>query len=224
MTVAWVSKGQTHIVFEGILVALIIISFIRSTIFVVRSKQHSNRNKKNCIPNCQRYQEASNILSELAREMNVELNPTKSFKVSTQFGGASADGRTVHIEYSVLYCLDNIALKGVLAHELGHIKKKHQKKMRLSYVVFVFISIIPIAYGLSSKSQTIIPFLITFLLFVLVRSFISWDHEFEADRIAAKYIREDMAYALEEFGKLIYRPGDTLDHPSFKKRISRISP
>ena len=68
-----------------------------------------------------------------------------------------------------------------------------------------------------------IPILLTFTIGTLVFSLVSWRDEYEADAAATEYVgKKDMAYALEQVAKHIYRPGDTLAHPSFKKSISRL--
>ena len=63
------------------------------------------------------------------------------------------------------------------------------------------------------------------LVGIIVWSFLSWRREFEADAEGANSVTADvMAHALEECSKFIYRPGGTLEHPSFKNRILRVSP
>jgi len=115
--------------------------------------------------------------------------------------------------------LDNLALKGIFAHELAHLRKRHFAKGLLSVLVFIPVLI----YGFVSSFWPIIPIVLTVTIWVLVFSLISWHHEYEADAIGAEYVRKkDMAYALEQAAGLIHRPGDTLVHPSFKKRISRL--
>jgi Zn-dependent protease with chaperone function len=77
-----------------------------------------------------------------------------------------------------------------------------------------------------STTKYLFVVLVLLILFgILMRSFLSWQREFEADAEGTKCVGPDtMAHALEEASKFIYRPGGTLDHPSFKNRILRVSP
>jgi Zn-dependent protease with chaperone function len=172
-----------------------------------------------------------NIMAELASAMNVKLHPTKSLEFVPALKGARSAprpffsgcklhlGGTVYIGCTILCGLDNLALKGILAHELAHLKKRHSVKGLLSILVFVPVPV----YAFVSKSMLMIPILLNSTIGVLVFSLISWHHEYEADAVAAEYVGEkDMAYALEQAAGLIHRPGDTLLHPSFNKRISHL--
>jgi len=169
--------------------------------------------------------------------MDVKLHPTKSFKIALGLKGAQSwpnpfcsrckvhYGGIVIIGYTILCGLDNIALKGVLAHELAHIKKRH---FAIIFLVFLPVFIPMFVYGFVSKSWLIIPilliFIISFIIWIPVLSKISHRQEYEADAIAAEYAggEKSMAYALEQAAKFIDRPGDTLSHPSFEKRIARL--
>lgn len=224
LVIALVSSGQVRTVSIGILTILVIILFIRLFIYWSKSSRKSN-------PDCHRGHEAMNIMAELANEMNVKLHPTKSLQIVPGLRGANSAplpffsgckahfGGTVHVGCTILCGLDNLALKGILAHELAHLKKWHYARGLLSFLVVIPVTV----YGFVSKSMPTIPILLTITIGILVFSLISWRHEYEADAVAAEYVgKKDMAYALEQIARLIYRPGDTLAHPSFKKRISRL--
>jgi Zn-dependent protease with chaperone function len=80
-----------------------------------------------------------------------------------------------------------------------------------------------LVYGLVSRSVAVIPVLLSFAVFGLVISLISWHNEYEADAVAAEYVgKECMVYALEQVAQLLHRRRDTYTHPSFKRRISRL--
>ena len=226
LVIALVSAGQIRIVSIGIVSILVIILFIRLIIYWSGSSRKSN-------PECHRGHEAMNIMSELAsqNEMNVKLHPTKSLKIVPELKGAKSAltpffsgckvhfGGTVRIGCTTLCGLDNRALKGILAHELAHLRKRHYAKGFLSFLVAIPV----IVYVFVSRSVPIIPVLLTITIGILVFSLIYWHHEYEADAVAADFIgKKDMAYAHEKIAGLIHRPGDTLAHPSFKKRISRL--
>lgn len=171
------------------------------------------------------------IMVDLASKMDVKLHPTKSLEIVPELRGARSAphpflsgykvhfGGTVHIGCTILCGLDNPALAGILAHELAHLRKGHSVKVMLSFLVFIPV----LVYWSVSESWPIIPILLTFAIWALVLSLISWQNEYEADAVAAEYVeKKPMAYALKQVARLIDRPGDTLTHPSFKKRISRL--
>lgn len=110
--------GQEELGLVYITGVLFVILLIRYVLFV-------SKDQRKCIPDCRRSREASNILLELATEMHVRLCETKPLEVLAQFNGARTDGKAVQLGSSLLYGLDDAALKGVLAHELGHIQKGH---------------------------------------------------------------------------------------------------
>jgi len=224
LLVVIVSAGQVRAVSIVISSILGVILFIRLAIYGFCSSHESN-------PDCHKGHEAVNIMAELANEMSVKLHPTKPLEVVPGLRGAKSMplpvfsrcrvyfvGR-VYIGCTILCCLNNLALKGILAHELAHLKKNHSVKGLLCLLVFVPV----LVYSIVSNSIPITPSLLTLVIFALVFSVISWQHEYEADGIAAKYVTNtNMAHALEQVARLLYRPGDTLVHPSFKKRISRL--
>lgn len=200
-----------------------ILAFALFVILVIRYFMFFNNDQRKCIPDCPRSLEATRILLELANEMRVNLRQTKPLEVPAQFNGARCDGEKIELGSSLLYGLDDAALKGIFAHELGHIKNNHPLKIRLSYLLFLpaFISL---PFAMMSKYAFVIVVLLI-LAGIIVWSLLSWIREFEADAEGAKSVGVDtMAHALEECSKFIYRPGGTLEHPSFKNRILRVSP
>jgi len=223
LVIALVSAGQAKVVSIGIFSTLVIILFIR-LIYWSRSARKSNLD-------CCKANEAMNIMTELANKMNVKLHPTEPLEIVPELRSAKSipwpffSGRKVHfagrvrIGCTILCGLDNLALKGILAHELAHLRKNHSVKGLFLLLIFVPV----LVYWIASNSVPIIPILLTFAIGTLVFSLISWQQEYEADAVAAEYVKKkDMAYALDQITRLIHRPGDTLVHPSFKKRISRL--
>jgi Zn-dependent protease with chaperone function len=171
------------------------------------------------------------LMAKLASEMNVRLHPAKWLEIVPELRGARSIpwlflGWKVHfrgrvcIGCTILCGLDNIALKGIIAHELAHLKEKHF----LRFLAFLLLFFAVLVYLYVSKSTTAcLLTLLTVTIEILVYSLVSWRQEYEADAVAAKYVGpKDMAHALEQVARLMYRPGDTLTHPSFKKRISRL--
>jgi Zn-dependent protease with chaperone function len=209
---------QQGILFQIVTSALFVILLIRYLLFLYNDSRPN-------LPDSPRSQEASKMLSELVDDMHIEKRQIP-LRVLAQLKGAQTDGKTVEIGSSLLFGLNDADLKGILAHELGHIKKGHPSKSRQSVLVFLpaFISLLFLPFVSTTKYLFVV--LVLLILFgILMRSFLSWQREFEADAEGTKCVGPDtMAHALEEASKFIYRPGGTLDHPSFKNRILRVSP
>jgi Zn-dependent protease with chaperone function len=173
-----------------------------------------------------------NTMVELANRMDVKLHPTKSLEIVPGLRNAKSApcpffsghkvrfGGTVQIGCTILCGLTNPALKSVLAHELAHLRRRHLKKSLLSLIVFVPV----LVYGfLSGSMPPIISIFLTLTVWALVFSLISWRNEYEADAVGAEYVgKKPMADALEEIARLLHRTRDTVTHPSFKKRRSRL--
>jgi Zn-dependent protease with chaperone function len=184
------------------------------------------KNKRLSSPDVSRTQEASKMLSELVYAMRIE-NKQIILKVVPRFNGAQSDDRTIEFGSLLLNGLGDTALRGTLAHELGHIKSGHSKKEKNSLLVFVpavlFLLISSMSPRVSEFSIGIMVLL--FLVGLLVWSLLSWNREFEADDEAAECVGQcDMTRGLHEISTRIYRPWGTLEHPSFKNRILRLSP
>ena len=225
LLIALIFQLQIQIVYIGIVLISLIIS-IRLFIYWFGSSYKTNLK-------CHRQREVMRIMFDLASQnkMDVKLHPTESLKIVPELKGAKSasrpffSGRKVHfggviqIGCTTLCGLDNRALKGILAHELAHLKKRHYAQGMLSAVVAIPV----IVYMVVTKYVPTIPILLTIALVILVFTLISWHHEYEADAVAADYIgKKDMVYTHRKIAGLIYRPGDTVAHPSFKKRISRL--
>jgi Zn-dependent protease with chaperone function len=174
---------------------------------------------------CKRKDIAVDTLKNLAQQMDVKMDASKSLNIEPKFRSAQAisfpfQARFVRVGCNILCGLDDTGLKCVLAHEVAHIKKNHTLKTLYLFALFIPV----IVYSSHINSLPWVYIFLTLFIFGFVTSVISWHHEYEADAIAAKYVgNENMANALEKVSHLINRPGDTLAHPSFAKRISRVS-
>ena len=224
LVIALISTGQLRTVSIGTFSILLVILFIRLFIYSFRSRHKVN-------PDCPSGREAMSLMAKLVNEMNIKLHPTKSLEIAAEFRGASSAprpflsgckvhfGGRVRIGCIILYGLDNLALNGVLAHEFAHLKKRHFVKG----LPFPLLFTVVLVYWIVSGPTPIIPILLTFAIGALILSLVSWYHEYEADAVAAEYVgKKDMAYALEQVAGIMHRPGDTLTHPSFGKRISHL--
>lgn len=224
LIVGLVSAGQVWIVSMGVSFVLMIVFCVR---LLVEKPRDSHRSSSECL----RKQEAMNALVGLANRMHVRLHPTKSLEMVPGLRNAKArpclffSGRRVHCGGRVQICctvlcgLEGLALEGVLAHELAHLKKRHLAKALLPVLALAPVLI----HQLVSTAVACTPMLLSFTVFGLLISLVSWHNEYEADAVAADYVgKERMAYALERVEELLHRRRDTLSHPSFKRRISRL--
>jgi Zn-dependent protease with chaperone function len=171
------------------------------------------------------------MLSELAVQMKVVLNPSKPATFEADFTNASAGprpyfsglkphhGGSVRIGYLILYGLQDSALRCVLAHELAHIKKKHSIVLGILVLVLIGGVVVSAMY-----SGNIILFLLVILVGAAIISVLSWYDEYQADSVAAKVVGStEMASALRQVSALLNRGKDSFTHPSFEKRISSLT-
>ena len=130
----------------------------------------------------------------------------------------------MEIGCTMLCGLDDNALKGVLAHELAHIKKRHTIKISLLSIILLIPMIVCVFLARSWSEITIfLTFALMVIVWIFLYSSISWHNEYEADAVASEYVgKQTISHALTQAAGLINRHGDTLTHPSFKKRISHL--
>jgi STE24 endopeptidase len=139
----------------------------------------------------------------------------------------------VFITSYLMSILDHNEIVGVLAHELSHIKLRHNHKTILvNFIVFI-IMLNLISLAITSKNPAfyyITPvFLLIFFLFIFVVSPILKRHnEVEADLNAVKYVNKDyLINGLRRISEMDKIPENvmkslSLDHPSTEKRIRLI--
>jgi hypothetical protein len=205
---------------------LVVILLLRFALFTKNNSK--NRDISSEIPQAQQTKE---IITKLTSQMNVELNPSEPFVFVPDLANAKVRpspfwskfkihyGGKIYIGYLFVLGLDNIALQGVVAHELAHLKKKHALKFLV--VPFIFIAILAYLI-LSSQINVIILFLIL-AVWALTFSIISWYDEYQADAEASSVVGEkEMIHTLDKIATLINRRRDTFTHPSFNKRTSHI--
>ena len=157
-------------------------------------------------------------LSNLAKNMNVKLNKKHPFGVTEYPIGAAANmGSSQIIVSKNVLVLPEGERDAVLAHELAHLRPKQiMALMLLTY--FVLLGITPLM-----KLNPIIMSIGATALFLMLRTFIGWNLEYDADNVGASFSsREGLASALkhlvkpEEYDK----PSDT--HPSVNSRVARL--
>ena len=162
-------------------------------------------------------------LSNLAKMMGVRLKGEDIVKVAPQWvnAGATIDGKII-LGQIVADEFDREARRGILAHELAHLKAKHSMKsatvlLLTSIPVFFFISLLHLP-GLVNS-------LLVFSAYGLILPKVSWRFEYEADAIAATFVGSHPV--IEGLGKLAEAKHadvghDTYSHPSISNRISRL--
>lgn len=162
-------------------------------------------------------------LFNLAKIMGVNLKSDDILKVTPQWinAGATIDGRII-LGQIVAEEFDREARKGILAHELAHLKANHPMKS----AEVLFLMSIPTLFLISFLNLPgLINLLIVFSVYGLILPILSWHFEYKADAIAATFVGSQSV--IKGLGRLaeakranIMR--DTYSHPSISNRISRL--
>ncbi len=178
----------------------------------------------------------NNEAAELSAQMNI--NPPEIYILNA--GNRIANAFEVNKKESYIFItsylmqiLDQDEIVGVLAHELSHIKLRHnQKTILLNFIVFIALLNL-ITFSISSTNPTIfyitpLYILVLFLFMALVFPAIKRRHEVQADLNAVKYVnKEYLEDGLRKISEIDKIPENvmrslSLDHPSTEKRIKLI--
>jgi Zn-dependent protease with chaperone function len=162
-------------------------------------------------------------LSNLAKTMSVRLEGEDILKVAPQWvnAGATIDGKII-LGQIVADEFDREARKGILAHELAHLKAKHSMKN----ATILFLTSIPALFLISLLHLPgLVNLLLVFSAYGLILPMVSWHFEYEADAIAATFV--GINPVIEGLRKLAEAKHtdvgrDTYSHPSILNRISRL--
>ena len=158
------------------------------------------------------------FLTDLATKMHVKLNKKHPFGVTdAQIGAAASMFSSQVIVSREVLALSEVERNAVVAHELAHLRPSQlMKLLLLSYVVML---------GASAMGN-VHPIIVTIggtALFLILRTFVSWGLEYDADRVGSGYSSgEALASALRHLVKPeeYDEPSDT--HPSVNSRIARL--
>ena len=162
-------------------------------------------------------------LSDLAKMMGVRLEGEDILKVAPQWVNAGATSRgKIILGQVVADEFDREARRGILAHELAHLKAKHSIKifaiLFLAFIsVFLFISLLHL--------PSIVTFLLVFSAFGLILPKVSWHFEDEADAIASTFVGiNPVIKGLRKIAEAKHADvrRDTYSHPSISSRIDRL--
>jgi len=162
-------------------------------------------------------------LSNLAKTMGVRLEGEDVLKVAPQWvnAGATTYGKII-LGQIVADEFDREARRGILAHELAHLKAKHSMR---SFAVF-FLASIPVLLFISLLYLPgIVNLLLVFSAYGLILPKVSWRFEYEADAIAATFVGiNPMIKGLRKLAEAKHTnvTRDTYSHPSISNRISRL--
>ena len=154
----------------------------------------------------------------LANQFGVKI---QSLKIINNIFNAGATPRgKIILGTTLLRNLNLDQQKGVIAHELAHIKRRHHMKLGL-YLVVVLVVVLPYTLIISSPLPQMISCLAVLAMMMYFLMPVQWFTEFDADKYAAKIIGKDnMIAALEAI------PGDphegSEDHPPIAIRIKRL--
>jgi len=162
-------------------------------------------------------------LINLAKRMGVCLKEESILEAAPEWinAGATIDGKII-LGQTITDEFDREARKGILAHELAHLKANHPLK---SAGVLLVMSI-PILFLISFLHlPSLVNLLVVFSVYGLILPMVSWRFEYEADAIAVTFVGSQPV--IKGLGKLaevkhsdVRR--DTYSHPSISSRISRL--
>ena len=171
----------------------------------------------------------------------------RSTKLNAFFTGYGKN-RTIGLYDTLLEKLTEDEIIGVLAHEIGHAKKKHVwKQMPLTYLTFGILFLfayfmfnqgkISEAFGFQEMNVgftlmiCLILFTPLFILLNIPQNFISRKHEYEADAFEVDFTSKEIAIsalkklAKENYANLTPHPfvvKATYSHPTISQRIEAI--
>jgi hypothetical protein len=162
-------------------------------------------------------------LSNLAKTIGVCLEGEDVLKVAPQWvnAGATIEGKII-LGQIVADEFDKEARRGILAHELAHLKAKHSMR---SFVILFLASIPTLIFISLLRLPGIVNLLLVFSAYGLILPMVSWCFEYEADAIAATFVGiNPVIKGLTKLAEARHTDlrRDTYSHPSISNRISRL--
>jgi len=162
-------------------------------------------------------------LFNLAKMMGVRLKGEDILKVAPQWvnAGTTIDGKII-LGQTVADEFDKETRKGILAHELAHLKAKHSMKN----ATLVFLTSIPVLVLIALLHLPgLVNLLLVFSAYGLLLPTVSWRFEYEADAIAATFVGSNpVIKGLRKLAEAKHADvrRDTYSHPSISNRISKL--
>jgi len=162
-------------------------------------------------------------LFTLAKRMGVYLKGKDVVRIAPRWINAAAtiDGKVI-LGQPIAEEFDKDARKGILAHELAHLKAKHPVKS----AGILLLTSIPVIFLVSFLHLPgIVNLILVFSAYGLILPMVSWYFEYEADAVAASFV--GCQPVMKGLGKLadVKKTNikqDTYSHPSISKRIIRL--
>ncbi len=174
-----------------------------------------------------RWTEVPETLRTLAGRMKVSLDSSFPVELSPSWRGARAiaaviggRGNRVRLGGALAGTLSPEALEGVMAHELAHLKCRHWELLLLGCILAALGGV---ALGLALDLPTALRVALGGLVPVVSAASLSWLAEYEADRVAARYVGYDvMALTLRELRDTGFRARAEFTHPPDGSRVRRL--
>ncbi len=175
----------------------------------------------------------NNEVSQLSTEMNIKDPTVYILNTNNRIANAfevNSKEAYVFITSFLMNVLDYNEIIAVLAHELSHIKLKHNSKTSFINFIVYIILINLVSVGSVTSSIFLFPaFFLLLLVFVFLGvPAIKRRNEVKADLNAVKYVnRQYLIDALEKISNIDKIPDNvmrslSLDHPSTAKRVKLI--
>lgn len=174
-----------------------------------------------------RWTDVPEALRTIADRMRVSLDVAFPVELSPAWRGARAmaavaggRGNRIRLGGALARSLSAGALDGVMAHELAHLKCRHWELLLLGCVLAALGGV---ALGLALDLPTALRMVVGGMVPILSAASLSWIAEYEADRVAARYVGYDvMALTLRELRDSGFRTRAEFTHPPDSSRVRRL--
>jgi Zn-dependent protease with chaperone function len=162
-------------------------------------------------------------LLNLAKRMGVCLKEEGILEVAPEWinAGATRDGKVL-LGQTIVDGFDKEARKGILAHELAHLRAKHSTK---SFLVLLLTSIPVFLLITFLHLPNLVNLLLLFSAYGLIVPMVSWRFEYDADATAATFVGiQPVIKGLRKIAEVKHADvqRDTYSHPSISNRISKL--
>lgn len=160
-------------------------------------------------------------LLNLAKRMGVRLKEEDILEAAPEWvnAGATIDGKLI-LGQTIADEFDKEARKGILAHELAHLRAKHSSK---SAIVLVLTTIPVLLFIAFLHLPNLVNLLLLFSAYGLIVPIVSWRFEYDADATATTFVGiEPVTKGLRKIAEVknVDVRCDTYSHPSILSRIS----
>ena len=155
------------------------------------------------------------------------ITPPKNTKVMPNLGfNAKVNTQFLFVTEGLLSALWTPMAKGIMAHEMAHLARKHERQRTIVFctlgvVVFLFIGTVLAEFSASFVLLAML--LMGMTVWPVVWTKVRHHQEFDADRQAAKIVGVNtMTHTLRSIEDRSLWEMDSDTHPSTRKRLSRL--